>query len=139
MKEDQIVCTGLCKVDLSKNLKENIRCQTNLLPQKDYVIAYKQVHKDLTSLYDRTFQYKIGEWAEAEEPEISNRACATGLHFSNPNYWDMRSHDDTTYLIAKIMLDDIITVQQGKIRCKRAFILDKYDIASSSDRPISSL
>ena len=128
LKEDQMVCTGLCKVDLSKNLKENIRCQTNLFPQKDYVIAYKQVRKNLTSIYDETFQYKIGEWAEVKEPEISNRACATGLHFSNPNYWDMEGRGDTTYLMAKIMLDDIITVQCGKIRCKRAFILDKYEI-----------
>ena len=128
LKEDQMVYTGLCKVDLSKNLKENIRCQTNLFPQKDYVIAYKQVRKDLTSIYDETFQYEIGEWVEVEKPEISNRACATGLHFSNPNYWDTSAHGDTTYLMAKIMLDDIITVQCGKIRCKRAFILDKYEI-----------
>ena len=128
IKEDQMVYTGLCKVDLSKNLKENIRCQTNLFPQKDYVIAYKQVRKNLTSIYDETFQYKIGEWVEVEKPEISNRACATGLHFSNPNYWDMEGRGDITYLMAKIMLDDIITVQCGKIRCKRAFILDKYEI-----------
>lgn len=128
LKEDQMICTGLCKVDLSKNLKENIRCQTNLFPQKDYVIAYKQVRKDLTSIYDETFQYEIGKWVEVEEPEISNRACATGLHFSNPNYWDTEGRGDTTYLMAKIMLDDIITVQVGKIRCKRAFILDKYEI-----------
>ena len=128
LKEEQIVHMGCCKTDLSKNLKESIRCQTNLFPQKDYVIAYKQVHKDLTSLYDKTFQYKIGEWAEVEEPEISSRACASGLHFSNVNYWDMMGRGDITYLMAKIMLDDIITVQQGKIRCKRAFILDKYEI-----------
>ena len=128
LKEDQMVYTGLCKVDLSKNLKENIRCQTNLFPQKDYVIAYKQVRKDLTSFYDKTFQYKIGEWVEVKDPNISNRACATGLHFSNPNYWDMEGRGDTIYLMAKIMLDDIITVQCGKIRCKRAFILDKYEI-----------
>ena len=128
LKEDQMVCTGLCKVDLSKNLKENIRCQTNLFPQKDYVIAYKQVRKDLTSFYDETFQYKIGEWVEVKDPNMSNRACASGLHFSNPNYWDTSVHGDTTYLMAKIMLDDIITVQCGKIRCKRAFILDKYEI-----------
>lgn len=128
LKEDQVVRTGICKVDLSKNLKENIRCQTNLFPQKDYVIAYKQVRKDLTSFYDETFQYKIGEWIEVEEPEISDRACTTGLHFSNPNYWDIAGNGDATYLMAKIMFDDIITIQCGKIRCKRAFILDKYEI-----------
>lgn len=127
IKETQVVHTGCCKVDLSKNLRENIRCQTNLFPQKDYVIAYKQVKKDLTSLYDNTFQYKIGEWVEVENPEMSNASCASGLHFSNMNYWD-RVNINTTYLMAKIMLDDIITVQMGKIRCKRAFIIDKYEI-----------
>ena len=128
IKEKQFISMGSCTVDLSKNFKENIRCQTDLVPQKDYVIAYKQVNKDLTSIYDNTFQYKIGEWAEVEEPEISNRACASGLHFSNANYWNKVVGTDTVYLVAKIMLDDIITVQQGKIRCKRAFILDKYEI-----------
>ena len=128
IKEHQIMRVGACAIDLSKNLKENIRCQTNLIPQKDYVIAYKQVHRDLTSFYDKTFQYKIGEWIEVKDPDMSNEPCATGLHFSNPNYWNRSVGSNTTYLIAKIMLDDIITVQQGKIRCKRAFILDKYEI-----------
>ena len=127
IKEEQVVHMGCCKVDLSKNLKENIRCQTNLFPQKDYVIAYKQVKEDLTSLYDNMFQYKVGEWVEVENPDMSNASCASGLHFSNMNYWD-RANINTTYLMAKIMLDDIITVQMGKIRCKRAFILDKYEI-----------
>ena len=128
IKEQQTVFVGVCTVDLSKNLKESIRCQTNLIPQKDYVIAFKQVNKDLTSFFDNTFQYKIGEWAEVEEPDMSNTSCATGLHFSNANYWNKVVGTDTAYLIAKIMLDDIITVQRGKIRCKRAFILDKYEI-----------
>jgi UDP-3-O-[3-hydroxymyristoyl] glucosamine N-acyltransferase len=128
IKEQQFISVGTCVVDLSKNLKENIRCQTNLIPQKDYVIAYKQVRDDLTSFYDHTFQYKIGEWVEVENPDMSKTACASGLHFSNPNYWNKAVGGNTVYLIAKIMLNDIITIQHGKIRCKRAFILDKYEI-----------
>lgn len=128
IKEKQFMSMGCCTVDLSKNFKENIRCQTGLVPQKDYVIAYKQVNKNLTSFYDETFQYKVGDWAIAKDPDISNAACASGLHFSNANYWNNVVGTDTVYLVAKIMLDDIITVQQGKIRCKRAFILDKYEI-----------
>lgn len=128
IKEKQFMSMGCCTVNLSKNLKENIRCQTNLVSQKDYVIAYKQVNKDLTSFYDKTFQYKVGDCVAAKEPDMSNAACAAGLHFSNANYWNKVVGTDTVYLVAKIMLDDIITVQQGKIRCKRAFILDKYEI-----------
>lgn len=128
IKEKQFMSMGCCTVNLSKNLKENIRCQTSLVPQKDYVIAYKQVNKDLTSFHDETFQYKVGDWAVAKDPDMSNAACAAGLHFSNANYWNKIVGTDTVYLVAKIMLDDIITVQQGKIRCKKAFILDKYEI-----------
>lgn len=128
IKEKQLMSMGSCTVDLSKNFKENIRCQTGLVPQKDYVIAYKQVNKDLTSFHDETFQYKVGEWAVVKDPDMSNAACASGLHFSNANYWNKVVGTDTVYLVAKIMLDDIITVQQGKIRCKRAFILDKYEV-----------
>lgn len=58
----------------------------------------------------------------------TTESCAGGLHFSNPNYWNGLAGNNTVYLIAKIMLDDIITVQAGKIRCKRAFIIDRYDI-----------
>ena len=45
------------------------------------------------------------------------------------NYWN--KHTDlmnSTFLIAEINLEDIITVQEGKIRCKKAKILGKYDI-----------
>lgn len=128
LRYEQRVESGRCTVDLSKNLKENIRCQTDLFPQKDYVIAYKQVRKDLTSFWDSTFQYKIGRWIVAKKPDMSNASCASGLHFSNMKYWDREISGDKVYLMAKIMLDDIITVQRGKIRCKRALILDKYEI-----------
>ncbi len=129
IKEEQSIRTGHCTADLSKNLKENIRCQTNLFPQKDYVIAYKMVRKDLTSFYDHNFQYKIGEWAEAKNPNMSAfEGCSSGLHFSNVNYWNTHINSPSTFLMAKIMYDDIIAIKSGKIRCKRAFIIDKYDI-----------
>jgi len=129
IKEEQSIRTGHCTVDLSKNLKENIRCQTNLFPQKDYVIAYKMVRKDLTSFYDHNFQYKIDEWAEAENPDMSAfEGCSSGLHFSNVNYWNTHINSPCTFLMAKIMYDDIIAIQRGKIRCRRAFIIDRYDI-----------
>lgn len=110
-------------------LEENIRCQTGLAPCNGEVIAYKRVSKDLNSLYDHKFKYVVGEWAEAKEPDMSDKSCASGLHFSNATYWDNQVQiHNTTLLIAKIRLEDIIAVQCGKIRCKRAFIMGTYDI-----------
>ena len=63
--------------------------------------------------------------------------CSVGLHFSNATYWNSITYDrnntiskkvSSTMLIARINLDDIITVQAGKIRCKRAYIMDSYKI-----------
>lgn len=113
----------------SLTLEESVRCQTGLIPLNGKVIAYKQVRKDLTSFYDNDFQYKIGEWAEAKNFEISDKSCAAGLHFSNANYWNQAENlEESSFLIAEIRLEDIITVQEGKIRCKKAFILGKYDV-----------
>lgn len=128
IKQEQAVRFAVVRTDLSKNLIENIRCQTNLIPVNGKVIAYKQVRSDLSSWYDPDFVYKIGETVEVEDYDESDISCGKGLHFSNPNYFNCHLSDTrTVILIAEIDLDDIITVQEGKIRCKRAKIIGKYD------------
>ena len=161
LKDNQSIKNyAVVTIDLSKNLKENIRCQTGLCPIGDYVIAYKEVNNDLTSNYDKNFKYEVGKWAEIDYEnqlkifwEHNNQLCPTpssfeemveidkidpcsvGLHFSNATYWNSIMYDrnnaiskkaSSTMLIARINLDDIITVQAGKIRCKRAYIMDSY-------------
>ena len=135
---DAVICESMrisqadVMTDLSKNLKESIRCQTELGVFNNKVIAYKQVNKDLTSLYDPFFKYVVGEIVETEieeEDRDSRVACGSGLHFSNMNYWNRPcSTEETVFLIAEINLDDIIAVQEGKIRCKKAKILGVYEI-----------
>ncbi|MGL5766852.1 MAG: hypothetical protein ACRCX8_14535, partial [Sarcina sp.] len=120
---------GECKSNLKENLLESIRCQTGLGAFNNKVIAYKQVRKDMSSFYDSRFKYVVGEYAEVKDCDMSNSSCSSGLHFSNMNYWN--SNEDimySTFIMAEIDLDDIITVQEGKIRCKKAKILGKYDI-----------
>ena len=39
------------------------------------------------------------------------------------NYWD---HKEGVFIQAEINLEDIITVQEGKIRCKKALITGIY-------------
>ena len=130
LQEQQEIYYGVVDKDISKDLKENIRVQTGLGVFNNKVIAYKQVQKNLCSFYDVDFKYMVGEVIEAPGAELSNQSCAAGLHFSNMNYWNTCDNINTsTFLMAEIDLDDIITVQQGKIRCKRAKILGTYDIA----------
>lgn len=131
LNHDELIEQGV----MSKNtLEEQIRCQTGLAPFNGSVIAYKIVAPDLTSFYDRNFKYEIGEWAIAEDPDESDKVCASGLHFSNATYWDKDcwyNNHDGVYLIARINLEDIITVQRGKIRCRKAFVLGVYDKEST--------
>jgi carbonic anhydrase/acetyltransferase-like protein (isoleucine patch superfamily) len=117
--------------DLREDLKASLRCQCNLIPENDKVIAYKVVHKNLHSLYTEKFVYEIGKIAVCENPAENNASCAAGLHFSNLTYWDNEAterFDNLVYLKAEIDLKDIITVQCGKIRCRKAKILSKIDI-----------
>ena len=123
------VCYSLVKDDLRKNIKMSLRCQCNLPVEDDYVIAYKLVNKNLSSFYDEDFFYRVGEIIEEENSEISDKSCVSGLHFSNLTYWDNSAYDyfNNLYIKAKIKLEDIITVQEGKIRCRKAEILSAFE------------
>lgn len=128
--EEMLVSYSKIDTDLRTDIVASLRGQCNLLLIKNKVIAYKIVNRNLTSLFDKNFVYKIGEIAEVKNPDKSHASCASGLHFSNLTYWDdnVQKYKDKTYLVAEINVEDIITVQQGKIRCKKAKILDKVDI-----------
>ena len=128
--EEMLVSYSKIDTDLRTDIAASLRGQCNLLLIKNKVIAYKIVNRNLTSLFDKNFVYKIGEIAEVKNPDKSHASCASGLHFSNLTYWDDNVHKykDKTYLVAEINVEDIITIQQGKIRCKKAKILDKVDI-----------
>lgn len=125
--------------DMSKDILESIRLQTGLIPFKEsdgkyYVIAYKQVRKDLTSFYDKNFKYCVGEYAVVDNCDVSDEPCSSGLHFSHANYWVRNeSAASSAFLTAKICLDDIIVVGSGKIRCRKAFIMDSYEVKESRD------
>lgn len=116
--------------DLRTDIAASLRGQCNLLLEDNKVRAYKIVNKDLTSMYDKNFTYKIGEVAEAKNPDETNTSCASGLHFSNLTYWDCRvdNYFNKVYLVAEIDVNDIITIQEGKIRCRKAKILNAVSI-----------
>ena len=114
--------------DLSQkeNIIESIRSQTNLQGFGDYVIAYKHVRADLSSLYDANFKYVVNEWAIAHDVDETHASCAPGLHVSHATFWE--GNKGKVVLLCKVMIDDIITVQQGKIRCRKLFVMDATDV-----------
>ena len=127
--EEQSVYNVTVNDDLSINLIESIRCQTGLIPINGKVIAYKQVNKNLHSFYDDKFEYEINKTIVARHSDTkTNKSCSGGLHFSNANCWsDVIMPKESVFLMAEIDLNDIITVQRGKIRCTKAKILGAYD------------
>jgi carbonic anhydrase/acetyltransferase-like protein (isoleucine patch superfamily) len=126
VSQNQHVCSGVVKTDLSKDLAASIRLQCNLPVINNKVVAYKLVRPDFTSFYDTNFKYEVGKIIEAESYDLTLQSCAAGLHFSNLNYWESAIRGDFICLEAEIDLDDVITVQEGKIRCKRAKILRAF-------------
>lgn len=126
VSQNQHVCSGVVKTDLSKDLAASIRLQCNLPVINNKIVAYKLVRPDFTSFYDVNFKYEVGKIAEVKDCDITIESCATGLHFSNLNYWERAIRGDFVCLEAEIDLDDVITVQEGKIRCKRAKILRAF-------------
>lgn len=129
VSQDQHVSYGVVKTDLSKpeNLADSIKAQCNLPVIDNKVVAYKLVRPDLTSFYDGIFQYEAGKEAKVENCEESNESCASGLHFSNITYWNLACKElEYVCLEAEIDLNDIITVQEGKIRCRKAKVLRAF-------------
>lgn len=123
------VTQGNVQTDLSKSLVESIRAQTGLIPANGKVIAYKQIKKNYSSFYNSKFIYKKGIIEVHDYDPRTDISCASGLHFSNASFWN--SNEDimkSIFVIAEIDLEDIIAVQGGKIRCRRANIIDFYEI-----------
>lgn len=122
--ENQCIRFDTLKTDITegRNIEDSLRCQLNMtFDENDEVLCYKTVKSDLTSLHDRKFQYRVGEWAVAKNPDMSTASCASGLHFSYKGYW--KTNKDAVELICRVRKEDIITIQDGKIRAKKAFVI----------------
>jgi len=111
-------------------LKDNsiysiVEAQTGLKFINDALYCFKHVRSDLSSLHDNSFQYVVGEYVEVKNPDLSNNSCASGLHVSNAQYWNRNGGEKI--LFCKVHKDDIITVQEGKVRCKKLFVIGVCD------------
>ena len=113
--------------DLRTNVIDSIRGQVGLVVFGNELICYKHVNGNLTSFYDDRFQYVVGEYAEVLDYDESNVSCSAGLRVSNATFWEGQQNDGAI-LMCKINIEDVITVQEGKIRCKKLFVMASTDI-----------
>lgn len=121
---------GVLVVDISnnKNIEQNIECAFNIRAIKECIILYKRVSHlikgEYMSCYDSNFTYKDGKIARAIEPDLSTDSCASGLHASTPEYWN----EGNCLIAVEIKIKDIITVQEGKVRCKKLKVLGEVNL-----------
>jgi len=112
--------------DIKHNLAENIEAQTGLVVFNTELYCYTYVREDLSSLHDSELKYTVGEYISVDNVELDQTvSCASGLHVSNAQYWN--SQGGGVRLLCKVNLNDIIAVQEGKIRCKRLFVIGVCD------------
>lgn len=128
VSEEQAVSYGhvKCNLSLKENLIKSLSAQTNLYPHNGYVNCYKFVNEDLSSFHDRKFYYPERGMVCAKEVEESNLSCSNGLHVGSLNYF-IEGVGDKPYVVllhCQVKLDDIITIQNGKIRCRKLEVLD---------------
>jgi hypothetical protein len=108
------------------NLLENIEAQTGLAAINGEIYCYKHVGENLSSLHDADFKYVIGDYVSVDDVDLDEtKSCTTGLHVSNAQYWN--GNLGMKRLFCKVSVDDIIAVQNGKIRCKRLFVIGVCD------------
>ncbi len=94
------------------------------------VILYKKVWKTddesvFKSDYHRNFLYKIGKISRAQNVnEDILEHCARGLYFTSLEFVNYYSGD--TILECEVDVDDIVTVQDGKVRARKCKVLRVY-------------
>ena len=118
------VVTGY--INANKTIIDNLRAQCFVTPSPDgTMVMYKRVNTKengvYASCYDPRFLYRDGDVAIVEHPDESDESCAPGIHVSHPLYWD----EGDTLIAVRVHIDDVITVQQGKARCRKVTVIGK--------------
>lgn len=112
--------------NINFNVKENIvkliKASLNILPVNGKYIFFKRVNKDLSSEYSRNFVYRIGEVVEVPYADPNwHRSCAAGIHCAGAHYYS--EEPDKVFIALEVNVEDIITCQDGKVRCRKAKVL----------------
>ena len=114
--------------DRNKYLRYELAKQLGITTFNDIIYLHKRVNKTnnpniFTSCYDETFKYEIGKTAKVKNYDTSDASCSSGLHCGTALYWDKGD----TLIEVEVNLKDIITIQQGKVRCKALKVMGVVD------------
>lgn len=93
-------------------------------------IMYKRVIKKgdyYCSYYNRKFKYRIGKIARVKKIDLSCAACTTGIHLSTPYCSPPESRNDWVLIQCLVNINDIVTCQDGAIRCKKCLVLREVE------------
>ena len=100
-----------------------IAASINEYPINGEYTIYKRVNKIrglYKSCFDKNFIYTIGEFKMIEDANADiDKSCASGIHASHATYWT----EGNCLIALKIRHEDIITCLEGKLRCKKVFVI----------------
>ena len=106
-----------------KNLSISLQAQLGVSFIKNKVILYKRVNKitkgKYKSCYDSNFIYKDNTISKVKNADMGNASCSTGIHLSTALYWC----SGDTLIACEVNKKDIITIQQGKVRCSKCKVI----------------
>ena len=105
-----------------KKLGYSLIAQIGVVPSKK-ILLYKRVYKikkgKYRSCYDEKFIYEDKKIIKVKNYDKSDKSCAEGIHLSTPLYWDQGD----TLIQCEVDFKDIITIQEGKVRCKKCKVI----------------
>jgi hypothetical protein len=81
---------------------------------------------------------EYGSVEEFDTDQDSSVSCGRGLHFSHLYYRSWTNDGNYKFLAAEIDVNDIIAVQEGKVRCRKAFILGVDKVSKVCDNTTSN-
>jgi hypothetical protein len=114
-----------CYLDINKkySLKYALAMQLGVCLINKKVTLYKRVKKISDGVYESCYSgdfiYEDGKEAVADNPEISDNSCASDMHLSTALYWE----EGDTLIACEVKEEDIITIQEGKVRCKKCKVI----------------
>lgn len=124
ISEEQRILTGHITKEMKG--KYSFMVQIGFYPTDEFVL-YKKVKKiskgRYASCFDRNFIYEDGKEVKVEKPDFSNKSCSSGIHLSNPFYWERGD----TIIACQVKWDDVITIQEGKVRVKKCYVIGELN------------
>jgi hypothetical protein len=97
-------------------------------PATKTYLLFKRVNKIgdgiYASCYDTGFIYRDGEEKSVTDTNTDKMvSCGTGIHVSTPYYWN----EGDTLIAVEVHEDDIVTCQQGKLRCRKIKVIGEVN------------